>query len=239
MRVLSGASMVQPKEKKRKTEGWVYFVQWASMPYHVKIGFSASPGERFASFLTSSPDTLIVVKAFEANRDDEQDLHERFDNSRHAGEWFHLSMAIKKYLENEAPCQTLEAKIKFGNRNESRIQWTPMRPGLAQSLEKLHQEKRLPRYVKNARTFVLWAIGDIEACDYFATSNAIIHHEANRDAYQAKTIYNQLIALEEEEVIAKKPGKTFALLPKGESELIAAEKENAQKRKSARSLRLD
>jgi hypothetical protein len=45
--------------------------------------------------------------------------------------------------------------------------------------------------------------------------------------------------LEEEEVITKKPGKTFALLPKGESELIAAEKENAQKRKSARSLRLD
>jgi hypothetical protein len=239
MRVLSGAGMVQAKEKKRKTEGWVYFIQWASMPYHVKIGFSTSPGERFASFLTSSPDTLIVVKAFEANRDDEKDLHERFDNSRHAGEWFHLSMAIKKYLESEAPCQTLEAKIKFGHKNESRIQWTPMRPGLAQSLEKLHQEKRLPRYVKNARTFVLWAIGDIEACDYFATSNAIIHHEANRDAYQAKTIYNQLIALEEEEVIVKKPGKTFTLLPKGESELIAAEKENAQKRKSARSLRLD
>jgi hypothetical protein len=218
--------MVQSKQKKRKTDGWVYFVQWASMPYHVKIGFSTSLGDRFASFLTSSPDTLIVVKAFEANRDDEQELHERFENSRHAGEWFHLSIAIKKYLESEALC-------------ESRIQWLPMRPGLAQSLEALHQEKRLPRYVKNARTFVLWAIGDIEACDYFATSNAIIHHEANRDAYQAKTIYNQLIALEEEEMIAKKPGKTFALLPKGESELIRAENESTKKRKSARSLKLD
>jgi hypothetical protein len=231
--------MVQPKPLKPKTNGWVYFVQWASMPYHVKIGFSRSLKDRFASFLTSSPDTLVVVKAFEANQDDEQDLHERFEPSRHAGEWFHLSVSLKKYLESEAACQTLEAKVKFGNRHESRIRWEPMRPGLATALETLHQEKRLPRYVKNARIFVLWAINDIEACDCFVTSNAIIHHEANCGAYQAKTIYNQLNDLEEQGLVKKTTAKVFSLTDKGQSALIQAEKEQAAKRKSARSLRLD
>lgn len=239
MRVLSGKPMVQPKPKKPKTSGWVYFVQWASMPYHVKIGFSKSLKDRFASFLTSSPDTLVVIKAFEANQEDEQDLHGRFDASRHAGEWFHFSVSLKKYLESEAPCQTLEAKVKFGNRHESRVKWEPMRPGLAQTLETLHQEKRMPRYVKSARIFVLWAINDIDACDCFATSNAIIHHEANRGAYQAKTIYNQLIDLEEQGFVEKTTTKVFSLTEKGQAELIKAEKEQASKRKSARSLRLD
>jgi len=231
--------MVQQKPLKRKTSGWVYVVQWASMPWHVKIGFSKSLKDRFASFLTASPDTLVVVKAFEADQEYETELHGRFYALRDVGEWFRLSPSLKTYLESEAPCQTLEAKVKFGGGYETRIKWMPMRPELPVALEKLHQEKRLPRFVKSAKIYVLWAINDIETCDCFVTSNGIIHHEANRDAYQAKTIYNQLIALEEEGLIEKTSRKTFALLPKGEGELIKAEKENVQKRKSARSLRLD
>lgn len=230
--------MMQEKPKKRKTTGWVYVVQWSSMPWHVKIGFSKSLKDRFASFLTASPDTLVVVKAFEADQEDEADLHGRFQASRDVGEWFRLSPSLKTFLESEAPCQTLEAKVKFGRGYEDRIKWLPMRPRLEEVLQELHQEKRLPRFVRSARIYVLWALNDLELCDYFATSNAIIHHEANRNAYQAKTIYNQLIALEEEGLVEKNQGKVFALLPKGFEELSKAEDEHAAKRKSARSLRL-
>lgn len=230
--------MVQEKPLRKKTDGWVYVVQWTSMPWHVKIGFSKSLKDRFASFLTASPDTLVVVKTFEANQEDETDLHDRFQASRDVGEWFRLSPSLKKFLENEAPCQTLEAKVKFGRSYEDRIKWMPMRPRLNEVLQELHNEKRLPRFVRNARIYVLWALNDLGLRDYFATSNAIINHEANRNAYQAKTIYNQLIALEEEECIEKGQGKVFSLLPKGFAELTAAEDNYAANRKSARSLRL-
>lgn len=235
----SRGPMVKESPKKRKTAGWVYVVQWSSMPWHVKIGFSKSLKDRFASFLTASPDTLVVVKAFEANPEDEVDLHSRFQASRDVGEWFRLSPSLKTFLESEAVCQTLEAKVKFGRSYEDRIKWVPMRPRLEEVLQALHQEKRLPRFVKSARAYVLWALNDLEVCDYFATSNAIIHHEANREAYQAKTIYNQLISLEDEGLVEKKPGKIFTLSPKGFAELSKLEDDFAMKRKSARSLRLD
>lgn len=230
--------MVQEKPLKRRNEGWVYVVQWAAMPWHVKIGFSKSLKDRFASFLTASPDTLVVVKAFEADQEEEGLLHGRFQACRDVGEWFRLSPSLKAFLEGEAPCQTLEAKVKFGRGYEDRIKWLPMRPRLRETLQELHQEKRLPRFVKNARIYILWALNDLEVRDYYATSNAIIHHEAHRNAYQAKTIYNQLITLEEEGLINKGPGKVFTLLAKGYEELSKAEDEYAQQRKSARSLRL-
>ncbi len=231
--------MVKARPLKVKTSGWVYFVQWASMPWTVKIGFTTSPRERFASFLTCSSDTLVVLKIFEAPPEVEKDLHERFDASRDRREWFRLSPMLKKYLQEEAPCQTLEAKVKFGGGMEEDVRWMPMRPNISVLLEAMQREKRIPRYVKNARLYVLWAINDLDACDYFVTSNAIITHDANTGVYKQKTIYNHLIDLEEEGLVKKNTDKTFCLTDQGRLEIENAERESKeQPRKSVRSLKL-
>jgi len=232
--------MVKQKPLQRKTDGWVYFVQWSSMPWMVKIGFTTSPQDRFASFLTCSADTLVVLKIFQSPREMEKDLHARFDAARERREWFRLSAAIKRYLQEEAPCQTLEAKVKFGKGMEDDVKWVPMRQNTSVLLEAMKQEQRIPGFIKNARLYTLWAIDDLDTCDYFVTSNAIIHHEANRDIYKAKTIYNQLMDLEEEKLIAKRKDKTFSVTEEGKLELENAELDHAEAkpRKSAKSLRL-
>lgn len=230
---------MKKKPLKRKNGGWVYFVQWASSPSMVKIGYSSSPRERFASFLTSSPDTLVVIKIFEGDQEDEKLLHERFASCRERREWFRLSPLLKRYLEEEAVCQTLEAKVQFGRGMEDDVKWMPLRPNTAALLAAMQQEKRLPLFVKNARLYTLWAISDLDAADYFVTSNAIIKHEANDFVFQAKTIYNQLAMLEEEGLIQKDKAKTFTLTEEGITLLANAEAEfAATRKKSARSLKI-
>jgi hypothetical protein len=231
--------VVQAKPLKRKSSGWVYFVQWASTPWMVKIGFSSSPRDRFASFLTSSPDTLVVLKIFEGNIDDEKDLHEKFAACRDKREWFRLSPSLKKYLQEEAICQTLEAKTKFGNGTEDDIKWMPMRPDTSALLDAMQKEKRLPRFVKTARLYTLWAINDLDACDFFATSNAVITHDANTGIYKAKTIYNQLMDLADEGLIEKRDNKSFKVTEMGNLELDNVEAEHSQSRPmKTRSLKL-
>ena len=230
---------MKKKPLKRRNGGWVYFVQWANSPSMVKIGYSASPRERFASFLTCSPDTLVVIKIFEGDQEDEKLLHERFAGCRERREWFRLSPLLKKYLQEEARCQTLQAKVQFGRGMEDDIKWMPLRQDTAALLAAMQQEKRLPSFVKTARLYTLWAINDLDASDYFVTSNAIIKHDANDFIFQAKTIYNQLAMLEEEGLIAKGKDKTFSLENEGVDFLASAEVEFAcTRKKNARSLKI-
>lgn len=231
--------MVTRKPIKAKKDGWIYVVHWSGSPHMVKIGFSSSLKERFNQFLTASHEDLIVIKVFEGDMESEKDLHERFAAGRRVGEWFALVPSLRNFLETEAPCQTNEARVKFASSLDGRVKWRPMTIDSRVLLGAMQQEKRIPRYVKNARSFVLWAINDIDGTGFYCTSNAIIHHDANGGAFQAKTIYNTLALLTEEGMVIKGANKCFRLTDQGELELEDMEEEYAErKRKSVRSLRI-
>lgn len=220
-----------------KKEGWIYVVQWANDGEAVKIGFTTDLKQRLVSFLTVCRHKLIVLKAFKANQEEEFALHARFDGCRDNGEWFHFSPGIRRFLKEEVICQTHEAKKAFGGGYGERIIWRPLSMERKDSFRALYKEQRLPRFVKTARDYVLWAIEDLRDKDYFCTSSAIINHDANQHLYEAKTVYNTLAALIVDGLVEKDSQKYYCLTDEGEMALLTAEDEMAKQRQAKRSVR--
>jgi len=216
----------------KRTEGWVYVVQWQGRNREVKIGFSSDLQRRFTDFLTYSSDTLVVLKAFRANKAQEADLHVKFERQRINGEWFTVDEPLKQFFRFSCPCDTKEARQSFGSLQKERIVWRTLGLEASTRLQNAHQSTRLPRYVKNARSYVLWAIRELNDHDFCCTPSAIISHSVNnaigddwrvKVLYDEKTIYNRISSLAKEGLIAKDDDKLYALTPAGHQELDALE----------------
>lgn len=232
----------------KHTEGWVYVVQWSERKQELKIGFSINLKQRLPEFLTYSTDSLVVLKAFKADFEQEAELHARFSYCRINGEWFSVNNALKEFLKWECPCDTKEARQDFGTLQKERILWRPLNPGSSTRLEAAHKNTNLPRFVKNARVYTLWAIQDLNDKKFFCTPSAIISHAANNPVgddwrrkvlYDEKTIYNRLSLLSKEGLVRRGEGKLYELTEQGVAELIKIEEDSTVfygPRKSARPL---
>lgn len=229
------------KVAKKQNEGWVYVVQWENDPYAVKIGFTTDLKKRFSTFLTACRHRLVVLKVFGANMEDEKLLHERFDGCRDKGEWFLLTPGLQRFIQQDMPCQTKEAQTSISGGMDDCVKWHPMAATKRELLEAAQKTYKIPAFIANARTYVIWALNDIDSGGFFSTSNGIINHPSNKGLYEAKTIYNCLASIVEEGLAIKNTAKCYRLTALGEKVLLDAEDdyENSRpKRKSAFSTRL-
>lgn len=71
----------------------------------IKIGKAANVSRRLASMRTSQPFEVEVVKTFEDcdGHTLERDLHQRFADSRHRGEWFREEGDLATWLKEGCP----------------------------------------------------------------------------------------------------------------------------------------
>lgn len=213
MGVICGVFM--SKQPQKRFDGWVYVVRWGNDLSRVKIGFTTDIRQRFIDYLTYSDYPLVILKAFRANKDEEINLHSKFQACRRNGEWFLLTPALELFLREQAVCQTKEAKKVFGSGYKERVLWRPMIPFVEQRLEEAKRAKKLPGYVSNSKRYVLWAIDDLVMNDYICVSSAIINHQANAGVYQEKTIYNTLNFLMSHGLVIRNDCKEFALTERG------------------------
>ena len=82
----------------------VYLIKDTKTGY-IKIGFtSVDVNQRLKSLQTGNPSKLKLLKVYDGNMQDEQNLHKLFTNKKVGGEWFNLnffdSMKISKYFKN-------------------------------------------------------------------------------------------------------------------------------------------
>ena len=98
----------------RKQKHYVYYIQWDNDPGFVKIGYSSSPVERIAKFLTGNPRNLQVLRLEPvASSQDELARHSKFDEYRHAREWFRYEGALKKYIQSLSVNPAIELWQQF------------------------------------------------------------------------------------------------------------------------------
>jgi hypothetical protein len=228
----------------KRTEGWVYVVQWSNDKDVVKIGFSTTLKDRFSTYLTYSRHQLVVLKAFRADQSEESRLHKKFAFIRDNGEWFTLTPALRHYLQEKAPCHTKDAKEEFDadakDYYQDRIIWKPMQLSPQRRKARAHAEDRLPSSIKTATAFVLWVLNVLEEDNYYTTPNAIITHSYNKNLYGAKTIYNALSVLLKSGVIYRGADKLYYLTDKGRRGIYLLEENGLNRsiaRQGARSLK--
>jgi hypothetical protein len=221
--------------------GWIYIVQWENDPHSVKIGFSTDLPSRMASFLTACRHGLLILKVFRGPQEEEQRLHERFDGCRGDGEWFDFTPGLQRFMRQEMPCHTKEARTLFGGKMSARVKWQPLTGTKRELLEVAQKACRVPKFVNNARDYVLWTIEDIDGQGFFCTSNGIIHHPSNQGLYEVKTIYNSLASVVADGLATKNSAKCYRLTDEGMAMLLKAEEDYEDQlppRKSAASTRL-
>lgn len=63
----------------------IYFIECDG---YVKIGYTTQLNRRVKSFATSNPHPVKLLASAPGNVEDEQELHKRFRELHHRGEWF-------------------------------------------------------------------------------------------------------------------------------------------------------
>lgn len=81
--------------------GFVYFIQ-TSGSKRIKIGYSKNPKSRLGDLQCSCPDELVVLALLRSHRDDESDLHARFEKYWVRGEWFEPGPELLSYIAEVA-----------------------------------------------------------------------------------------------------------------------------------------
>lgn len=90
------------------TPAYVYFIHNEDS-MAVKIGCAKNVQRRLATLQTSSPSDLkllgtIKAESFRCAMELEENLHEKFKDSRIRGEWFHLDSLVTDYLKSMINC---------------------------------------------------------------------------------------------------------------------------------------
>lgn len=76
---------VPPWFKEPERKSFIYFIQSGGF---IKIGFSSNWGGRLRSLKTSNPNPIELLALIEGTREQERELHARFQTHRAEGEWF-------------------------------------------------------------------------------------------------------------------------------------------------------
>lgn len=85
---------MQPKQRH------VYFIQCGDF---IKIGTAIDVGARIRSIRASNPHPIEVLRVIPADDALEKDLHKRFAQSRHRGEWFKPSQDLADFISGVTP----------------------------------------------------------------------------------------------------------------------------------------
>lgn len=183
------------------------------------MDFAEDPVELFSALLQAHHEALIVVKAFETVGRKQAELEQRFQHFHRQGRWYSPLPALRRFVEEEAVCETLEAKRLFDFPSNGRLVWRPARADKQRLLEDAKENEVLPRFVSNAQRFVLWAIDDLASSGYHCSSREIVHHPANGHLYQSKTIYNAISRLIEDGKVLKTKKRELILSDGAKAEI--------------------
>lgn len=77
--------------------GLVYFIRVGEQPF-VKIGYTDRLHHRLAVLQTGHWEAVWLALVMPGDRALERELHARFNNWRHMGEWFKLSEPIDRFI---------------------------------------------------------------------------------------------------------------------------------------------
>lgn len=198
---------------------WTVFSHWHGSPHMWRMDFVEDPGAFFSSLLPSHYEALVVIKAFETVERKQAELEQRFQHFHRKGRWYAALPALRRFVEEEATCETLEAKRLFDFPSDGRLVWRPVRADKQKLLEEAKENEVLPRFVNNAQRFVLWAIDDLATSGYHCSSKEIVHHPANASLYQSKTIYNALSRLMEDGKVLKTQKRELILSDAAKAEI--------------------
>jgi hypothetical protein len=219
------------------TTQWCLISHWEFSDWLWRIDFTLHPDALFDQLLFSYHERLMVIKAFETMGNRQQQIEERFAECHKGGPWYAPRPELRRFVEDEAMCETLTAKHLFGMR-EGRLNWRPARLDMRSKMERAQGEGELPKFVRNAERFVMWAVDDVTGDGEACLPRGIIQHPAN-SLYQPKTIYNTIRILVEQEKVAKASSGRLLLTDKGQEEIDGLKKVEELKRKgSVRTLRL-
>ena len=195
------------------------------------------PIELLERLLFANHEPLVVVKAFQAASRREKELAERFEDCHKFDHWYALRPALKRFLENEAVCETLLLKRQC-EMDHRRLRWCPAEPDKQQLLTEALMDNSLPGFVKNAERFVMWAIDDLAQENEQCFPSLLIKHPANR-FYKPKTIYNTINVLTEQGKIVKLPSRRLELSNSGQEEIDGLKKvQEIKERKRRGTLRV-
>ncbi len=89
-----------PTRKNKKyddAECLVYFIQEKGGGF-IKIGYTENINARLSQMQTNSPHDLVILSIIEAGKEKEKQIHEKFRNHHHRGEWFYPSGEIMEYI---------------------------------------------------------------------------------------------------------------------------------------------
>jgi hypothetical protein len=214
------------------TAKWLIFSHWSSNESVLRMDCTDQPVELLEHLLFANHEPLVVAKAFQAASRREKELAERFEDCHKFDQWYALRPALKRFLENEAVCETLLLKKECGLEHR-RLRWCPAEPDKQQLLTEALMDKSLPGFVKNAERFVMWAIDDLDQDNEQCFPSLLIKHPANR-FYKPKTIYNTINMLTEQGKIVKLPSRRLELSNSGQQEINGLKKVEEIKEKKRR-----
>lgn len=222
---------------------FVAVFHWQGSRYFNRMTIG-TPGElrkEWDKALELCPDSIVVIKAFPVSIGRGKEMLGEWEQ-QWCSEWTPAGWAVmrdglRRWLE-EAPCETLFLQKLIGPEN-SRIKWKPFGRDRKELMQEARLDEKLPPFVVNGRSYVLWAIADYEAEGIFPTSKQIAEHKANSGFYKQKTIYNEIGELLAENRISKNAGRQVGLTDAGANELDWLEKSfDLSRRKNPRTLRI-
>jgi hypothetical protein len=79
----------------------IYFVLAGDPGRPIKIGISQNLTTRLNDFQLAMPDHLQVLLTYDANKNEEQELHIKFDKDWISGEWFRSSLEILDFIHKK------------------------------------------------------------------------------------------------------------------------------------------
>lgn len=219
----------------------VYY-HWKQSKHFIRllVGTLHQVRERLDAALQEHHDSIVIIKALPVGADEGAEMAEEWskpqDYSPALG-WHPLSYALREQLEN-GPCETLLAKKLLGPWS-ARIEWKPKVKDKRELMEDARLDEKLPAFVVNGRSYVLWAISDYQAEGIFPTPRQIHEHKANSGFYKRKTIYNELTELFAEGKISKDGLRRAGLTDAGANELTWLEERfTLSQSKNPRTLRI-
>lgn len=195
--------------------GLIYFVSWEDDLDNVKIGYTTGLQKRLSDFLVANWRYLVVRKVISApnGKDDEALLHQQFAEHRIAGEWFHLHSSIVDLLEKESDALTWQAKDRL---SLLRLKWDVItNPSDAFFVPVVPKDN-----IKKCRHYILWLLELCESDGVKLSPALLKDHAMNRGRFKIQTIYNEMQALRDREMIVKDETATYRLTLFGRKELL-------------------
>lgn len=109
---------------KGKNQGWGYVLQWSNDSCMVKAGFTTtSLPSLLSTFLRYNGHDIVVIKAWEATKEDYQLDADRLQPFMDESGWMKTTLGLKRVVRDSLPCNSLKAKSMFKRQCGKRVSW--------------------------------------------------------------------------------------------------------------------